>query len=57
VDLTKKKEVSSFISLKVTKGWVPKFKKVGHVTLATSPLWVVHCVLLAKVDLTKKRSV
>ena len=34
--LTKKNEVSSFTRSKVTKG-VPKFKKVGHVTVTTPP--------------------
>ena len=33
---TKKKEVSSFTRSKVTEG-VPKFNKIGHVTLTTPP--------------------
>ena len=35
---------------------VPKFKKVGHVTLATPNLgsFLTHYVVLAAVDLTKK---
>jgi len=39
------------------EGRVPKFKKVGHVTLAT-PTFIVCCEVLAMADLTKeKRSV
>jgi len=57
---TKKKnknEVSSFIHSKVIEGWVPKFKKVGHVTLDTPilGLFIIHCGVLAMVDLTKKK--
>jgi len=44
LDLTKKHQVSSSSRLKVMDAEVPKFKKVGHVTLATPTygLFIIH---------------
>jgi len=40
------------------EGWVPKFKKIGYVTLATPTLgvssFIVRYVVLAMADITKK---
>ena len=54
-DLTKKKnEVSSFFRSKVME-WFPKFKKVGHVTLATPLLGVIHHQLYTTCSSRSKR--